>query len=302
MLPIELQKDFQRCEKPLLPHCRQKAAAKDTLVFLATSEEALEVYAYLRETLIQIGLQQRRSGPAQAQDLGSAPLQQVGRSLAPKAADPLFTGCVSAPFDRQLLLEEKLNAGTLTQEVGAFVELLWAEATGRLGDILAAPVEKLSLNDVSVAPQLEPTGHRDDRLIPFFPPQVSRAEGLLLQAHRKLRETKPNEAASLLEEVQALLPFRKHQAEGLQSVSQKLDVCQVARDTGALWLPSRGRRFDPGCCSVNQRRPERERDHPEELRPFLPGEVPRPPLQRRGRSRGHLRVPGRGGSAAAQVA
>lgn len=92
MLPVELQKGFQRCEKPLLPHCRQEAAAKDTLVFLATSEEALEVYAYLRETLIQTGLQQGRSGPAQAQDLGSAPLQQVGRSFAPEAADPLLTG------------------------------------------------------------------------------------------------------------------------------------------------------------------------------------------------------------------
>lgn len=100
MLPVELQKDFQRCQKPLLPHCRaneslcrQKAAAKDTLVFLATSEEALEVYTYLRETLIQTGLQQRRSGPAQAQDLGSAPLQQVRCSLAPtvsKSADQLL--------------------------------------------------------------------------------------------------------------------------------------------------------------------------------------------------------------------
>eukprot|EP00066_Takifugu_rubripes_P029339 XP_011618605.1 PREDICTED: poly [ADP-ribose] polymerase 4 [Takifugu rubripes] len=159
----------------------EEAAAKDTLVFLATSEEALEVYTYLRETLIQTGLQQRRSGSAQAQDLGSAPL-------------------------RQLLLEEKLNAGTLTQEVGAFVELLWAEATGRLGDILAVPVEKLSLND------------------------VSRAEGLLLQAHRKLRETELKEAASLLEEAQALMPFREHRSEGLQSVSQKLDVCQLIRD------------------------------------------------------------------------
>lgn len=131
---------------------------------------------------------------------------------------------------------------------------------------------------------------------------MSRAEGLLLQAHRKLREARPKEAASLLEEVQALLPFREHPSKGLQSVSQKLDVCQVALKTAALRLPSMRRRFDPRCGSVNQRRPERERDDSEELRPFLPGEVPRPALQRRGRSRGQLGVSGRGGSAAAQVA
>lgn len=51
--------------------------------------------------------------------------------------------------------------------MGAFVELLWTEATGRLGDIFAVPVEKLSLNDVSVPPELEPLGHRDHLLILF---------------------------------------------------------------------------------------------------------------------------------------
>lgn len=74
---------------------------------------------------------------------------------------------------------------------------------------------------------------------------MSRAEGLLLQAHKKLRETKRQEAASLLEEVHALMPFRKHQSNDLQSVSHKLDVCQVALSTEALRLPSRGWRFDP---------------------------------------------------------
>lgn len=53
------------------------------LVFPTTSEEALEVYKYLRESLLQTGLQQKRSIPAQAQELGSAPLQQVPSSLVP---------------------------------------------------------------------------------------------------------------------------------------------------------------------------------------------------------------------------
>lgn len=53
----------------------------------------------------------------------------------------------------QLLLEEKLNTGAITPEVGAFVELLWTEATGCLGDVLTVSVKKLSLNDVSVSPR-----------------------------------------------------------------------------------------------------------------------------------------------------
>lgn len=130
---------------------------KDMLVFPTTSEEALEVYKDLRESLLQTGLQQRRSIPAQAEELGSAPLQQVLLTQpllarVAEASQPLTDCSLCALFARQLLLEEKLNAGTLTQEVGAFVELLWTEATGRLGDILTVSVEKLSLNDVSAPP------------------------------------------------------------------------------------------------------------------------------------------------------
>lgn len=101
-LPVELQGDCQPCETPPFPRCRaneslcrQKAAAKATLVFLATSEEALEVYTHLRETLIRTGLWQSSSSPAQAQDLGSGPLQQVRCSFGPEAgADQPLIVCV----------------------------------------------------------------------------------------------------------------------------------------------------------------------------------------------------------------
>ena len=53
-----------------------------------------------------------------------------------------------APWRWQLLLEERLNTGSLPQEVAVFVELLWAEALGRLDNVLSVPVNKLSLNDV----------------------------------------------------------------------------------------------------------------------------------------------------------
>eukprot|EP00064_Thunnus_orientalis_P008537 superscaffoldBa00001022_g8560 len=159
-----------------------KAAVRDMLAFLSTSEEALEMYQALKETLQASGLQFRTSIPPQARDLGSLPLQQ-------------------------LLLEEKLSTGSLSQDVGLFVELLWAEALGCLGNILRVSVDKLSLND------------------------VSRAEGLLIQAQRKQREGNYAEVMSLLDEVYTLLPHREpHPPPNAKLISQKLDLCQLIRD------------------------------------------------------------------------
>ncbi|XP_053184264.1 protein mono-ADP-ribosyltransferase PARP4 [Scomber japonicus] len=159
-----------------------KAAVRDMLVFLSTSEEALEVYQALKGTLQASGLQPRTSIPPQAQDMGSSPLQQ-------------------------LLLEEKLNTGSLSQSVGLFVELLWTEALGCLGNILRVSVDKLSLND------------------------VSRAEGLLIQAQRKQREGNHAEVASLLGEVYTLLPHKElPPPPNAKLISQKLDLCQLIRD------------------------------------------------------------------------
>ncbi|XP_078030780.1 protein mono-ADP-ribosyltransferase PARP4 isoform X2 [Epinephelus lanceolatus] len=161
----------------------KKAAKKDAMVFLSTSEDALEVYKALRETLQAAGLQLRIKIPPQAVDLGSAPLQQ-------------------------LLLEEKLNTGSLSQEVGVFVELLWTEALGCLSNILTVPINKLSLND------------------------VSRVEGLLLQAQRKLKEADQTDVASLFDEIYTLLPHvtPHHSPPSAKLISQKLDLCQLIRD------------------------------------------------------------------------
>uniref|UniRef100_A0A8D3C5K4 Poly [ADP-ribose] polymerase n=1 Tax=Scophthalmus maximus TaxID=52904 RepID=A0A8D3C5K4_SCOMX len=129
---------------------------KETLVFPSTSEEAVEVYHTLRDMSLAAGLQLRGSLPPQARALGSSVLQQ-------------------------LMLEENLNTGSVSQEVAVFVELLWTEALGQLSVTLRVPVHKLSLND------------------------VSRAEGLLLQAQKKLKEEKRTEVTSLLEEFYVLL-------------------------------------------------------------------------------------------------
>ncbi|XP_035532220.1 protein mono-ADP-ribosyltransferase PARP4 [Morone saxatilis] len=157
-------------------------AVRDMLVFPSTSEEALEVFKALRETLQASGLQLRSNIPPRAQDLGSAPLQQ-------------------------LLLEEKLNTGSLSQEVGVFVEMLWTEALGCLSNILRVPVDKLSLND------------------------VTRVEGLLLQAQRKLRESNHSEVTLLLDEVYTLLPLTQPRLPpSSKLISEKLDLCQLIRD------------------------------------------------------------------------
>uniref|UniRef100_H2MVB5 Poly [ADP-ribose] polymerase n=1 Tax=Oryzias latipes TaxID=8090 RepID=H2MVB5_ORYLA len=112
------------------------------------------------------------------------------------------------PADQQLLLEERLNTASVSQEVGAFVELLWTEALGRLSNVLLVSIDKLSLND------------------------VSRAEGLLLQAQRKLKDGDPFEAGSLLKEVYTLLPHREPRppVPSASLLSQKLDLCQLIRD------------------------------------------------------------------------
>ncbi|XP_069011288.1 protein mono-ADP-ribosyltransferase PARP4 [Embiotoca jacksoni] len=157
-------------------------AVKDVLVFLSTSEDALQVYQALRDTLEASGLQSRSTAPPLVRDLGSAPLQQ-------------------------LLLEEKLNTGSVSQEVGVFVELLWTEALGRLNGILTVPISRLSLND------------------------VTRVEALLLQAQKKLREQNAAEVLSLLNEVYVLLPHREPASLlDARGVSQKLDLCQLIRD------------------------------------------------------------------------
>lgn len=61
---------------------------RDQLVFLWTSEEALDVYLALRDHLTNAGLQLKTSIPAEAPDLGSAPLQQVRSSPSPLLSTP----------------------------------------------------------------------------------------------------------------------------------------------------------------------------------------------------------------------
>ncbi|XP_052461765.1 protein mono-ADP-ribosyltransferase PARP4-like [Carassius gibelio] len=157
----------------------ETAVVQDKLVFCVTSEDAVEAYLQLMKEMETEGFTKTHTLPSEVERLASYSLQQ-------------------------LLLEEKLNCSTLSQEVGVFVELVWTEALGSLSNILTVPVSRISLND------------------------VSRVEGLLLQAQKTEKE---DEVKALLEEVNTLLPLRmidppsKHKL-----VSQKLDLCQLIRD------------------------------------------------------------------------
>uniref|UniRef100_A0A8C1B915 Poly [ADP-ribose] polymerase n=1 Tax=Cyprinus carpio carpio TaxID=630221 RepID=A0A8C1B915_CYPCA len=157
----------------------ETAVVQDKLVFCVTSEDAVEAYLQLMKEMETEGYRKTHTLSPEVERLASYSLQQ-------------------------LLLEEKLNCSTLSQEVGVFVELVWTEALGSLNNILTVPVSRISLND------------------------VSRVEGLLLQAQKTEKE---DEVKALLEEVNTLLPLRmidppsKHKL-----VSQKLDLCQLIRD------------------------------------------------------------------------
>ncbi|CAL8240846.1 unnamed protein product [Merluccius merluccius] len=154
------------------------------LVFPQSSEEAVDAYLSLREQLQAEGLQLQHHPPA------GAPEELASTAL------------------KLLLLEERLNTGSLPQEVAVFVELLWTEALGCLDNVLSVPVTNLSLND------------------------VSRAEGHLLQARRLLKEGRQQDASSALADLYALLPHRESPppVPTARHLSLKLDLCQLIRD------------------------------------------------------------------------
>ncbi|XP_034142721.1 protein mono-ADP-ribosyltransferase PARP4 isoform X3 [Esox lucius] len=169
-------------------HAAQSTAVQDKQVFPSTSEEAVEVFQSVCQELQVKGLTQSTTLPPGALDLGSANLHQ-------------------------LLLEEKLSCSSVSQEVGVFVELLWAEALGCLDNVLKVPITSLSLND------------------------VSRAEGLLLQVQKSLKRRRggepDTEVASLMEEIYTLLPHKTDLSRPpvqTKLISSLLDLCQLITD------------------------------------------------------------------------
>ncbi|KAL7881723.1 hypothetical protein AOLI_G00085710 [Acnodon oligacanthus] len=186
----------------------EKTVVQDQQVHCFSSEEAVDVYLMQKAELIARGGTETRTLPPAAQKIASPGLQQ-------------------------LLLEDKLNCSTVSQEVGTFVELIWTEALGSLSSILTVPVTSLSLND------------------------VSRVEGLLLRVQKCQCE---DEVKTLLEEVNTLLPLRMMEPDSKQKlVSQKLDLCQLIRDILSMSEATLGHPFPSSLgkyralrCSIEQ--------------------------------------------------
>ncbi|XP_047670618.1 protein mono-ADP-ribosyltransferase PARP4 isoform X5 [Tachysurus fulvidraco] len=189
-------------------HEIEKSVVWDKPVHSCSSEDAVDAYLTLNKELQVQGFTQTQTLPPWAENLTSHSLQQ-------------------------LLLEERLNCSTVSQEVGGFVELIWTETLGSLSSILTVPVTSISLND------------------------VSRVEGLLLQVQKTQCEDEVN---GLLEEVNTLLPLRIIvQGSKNKLVSKKLDVCQLIRDIlnmmevtlGNPYLSSLGK-YRSLRCSIEQ--------------------------------------------------
>ncbi|XP_057563072.1 protein mono-ADP-ribosyltransferase PARP4 isoform X5 [Hippopotamus amphibius kiboko] len=108
-----------------------------------------------------------------------------------------------------LLLEEVINSGALSPEVSSLVEMLWAEALGRLEHTLLRPVHGMSLND------------------------VSKAEGILLLVKEALRNGETEEQVqAMMSEFCRLIPHRAARAEkiSLRLLAKEEDLCQLIRD------------------------------------------------------------------------
>uniref|UniRef100_A0A8C0A9F5 Poly [ADP-ribose] polymerase n=1 Tax=Bos mutus grunniens TaxID=30521 RepID=A0A8C0A9F5_BOSMU len=159
-------------------HTRRQSSVKKT------SADASEYYENYIEELKKQGFLLREHFTPEATQLASEKLQA-------------------------LLLEEVINSNALSPEVSGLVEMLWAEALGRLEDTLLRPVGMMSLND------------------------VSKAEGILLLVKEAMRNGETQEQLQMmLTEFYRLIPHRAAVAEkvSLSLLAKKEDLCQLIRD------------------------------------------------------------------------
>ncbi|XP_077197749.1 protein mono-ADP-ribosyltransferase PARP4 isoform X2 [Paroedura picta] len=185
---VELQCALQHCDYPFRIHThysvldgvkyqKQWAPTK-------TSEEARRAYELCTEQLKKADFELRQDFPHEAEHLASTKLQEM-------------------------LVVEAISCGTFSEEVGVFVELIWAEALGFLNHLLRKSVTSISLND------------------------VSKAEGVLLRAKKALDEGKsPRELAAVMAEFYTVLPHKSGIDDNVckRLLSSKQDLCQLLRD------------------------------------------------------------------------
>uniref|UniRef100_A0A8C3RM59 Poly [ADP-ribose] polymerase n=1 Tax=Chelydra serpentina TaxID=8475 RepID=A0A8C3RM59_CHESE len=185
---IELQCSQESCEFPfrISAHFSMSDGFKSKKQFIATktSEEVRENYEIYVEDLKNQDFLLRETFPPGANYLASMKLQE-------------------------LLLEEAINSSTLSQEISAFVELIWAEALGHLDHLLLKPVNNISLND------------------------VSKGEGILLQIKNAMN--KGTAAKALKAMMMEFYRIIRHKSGIDYNITKKLlsskqDLCQLIRD------------------------------------------------------------------------
>ncbi|XP_073195422.1 protein mono-ADP-ribosyltransferase PARP4 isoform X7 [Lepidochelys kempii] len=185
---IELQCSQESCEFPfrIAAHFSMSDGFKSKKQFIATktSEEVRKNYEIYVEDLKNQDFLLRETFPPGADNLASMKLQEI-------------------------LLEEAINSSTLSQEISAFVELIWAEALGHLDHLLLEPVNNISLND------------------------VSKGEGILLQIKNAMNEG--TAAMALKAMMMEFYRIIRHKSGIDYNITKKLlsskqDLCQLIRD------------------------------------------------------------------------
>ncbi|CAM5073290.1 unnamed protein product [Natator depressus] len=185
---IELQCSQESCEFPfrIAAHFSMSEGFKSKKQFIATktSEEVRKNYEIYVEDLKNQDFLLRETFPPGADNLASMKLQE-------------------------LLLEEAINSSTLSQEISAFVELIWAEALGHLDHLLLEPVNNISLND------------------------VSKGEGILLQIKNAMNEgTAAKALKAMMMEFYRIIRHKSGIDYNITKklLSSKQDLCQLIRD------------------------------------------------------------------------
>ncbi|XP_015672315.1 protein mono-ADP-ribosyltransferase PARP4 [Protobothrops mucrosquamatus] len=109
---------------------------------------------------------------------------------------------------QEMLVADAVSTIVLSEKVGRFVELIWTEAVGHLDGLLDTHVT-ISLND------------------------VSRAEGILLQAKKSWEETASlTELSAVMSEFYKIIPHKNVSDDDVSKelIYTKRDLCQLIRD------------------------------------------------------------------------
>uniref|UniRef100_UPI00398E7C2A protein mono-ADP-ribosyltransferase PARP4 isoform X2 n=1 Tax=Pristiophorus japonicus TaxID=55135 RepID=UPI00398E7C2A len=194
---VELQVSQKNGNFPfrISSHSEKNQKQQKQFVFTVIAEEAEEAYDWYIKKLMAQKFTVKNNDLSAVQHLASEKLQQ-------------------------LVIEEALNTSNISNEVGVFVEMVWAEAQGHLEDQLINPTS-ITLND------------------------VTRAEGVLLQMKKAiddkiematLRDLMSQFYSILLIKPETYITVTK------RKISEKQDLCQLLRDVlhaseATSWTP-----------------------------------------------------------------